>query len=114
MTLEQPEGFETFLKTLKERIASAQTRAALAVSRELLELYWTIGRDLETAITSKVWGTKVIEQVARGEFSYSGPARGGAYTTREFQLGEAFTRVTLFRLQSGVFTLQDSRARLEF
>ena len=47
MTLERPEGFETFLKSLKERISSAQTRAALAVSRELLELYWTIGRDLE-------------------------------------------------------------------
>ena len=73
MTLERPEGFETFLKSLKERISSAQTRAALAVSRELLELYWTIGRDLETAITAKAWGAKVLERVAQDlQQSYPG------------------------------------------
>ncbi len=73
MNLERPEGFETFLKTLKERIVSAQTRAALAVSRELLELYWNIGRDLETAITAKVWGAKVLERVAQDlQQSYPG------------------------------------------
>ena len=64
MTLERPEGFETFLKTLKERISSAQTRAALAVSRELLELYWTIGRDLEQfaaqLVSQFLWGQDVL------------------------------------------------------
>ena len=64
MTLERPEGFETFLKSLKERISSAQTRAALAVSRELLELYWTIGRDLEQFAAQLVsqlpWGQNAL------------------------------------------------------
>ena len=46
MTLERQGGYETFLKTLKKRIASAQIRAALAVSRELVALYWEMGRDL--------------------------------------------------------------------
>ena len=42
-----PQDYPAFLQGLKERIRQAQTRAALAVSRELLRLYWQIGRDLE-------------------------------------------------------------------
>ena len=38
-------GYDEFLRDLKSRIQSAQIRAALAVNRELVELYWHIGRD---------------------------------------------------------------------
>jgi hypothetical protein len=41
-----PQDYPTFLQSLKARIRQAQTRAALAVSRELMGLYWQIGRDL--------------------------------------------------------------------
>jgi hypothetical protein len=41
-----PEGYEPFLKDLKQRIRTAQVRAALAVNRELVLLYWSIGRDI--------------------------------------------------------------------
>ena len=41
-----PAGYSVFLADLKQRIRSAQTRAALAVSRELVLLYWTIARDI--------------------------------------------------------------------
>jgi predicted nuclease of restriction endonuclease-like (RecB) superfamily len=58
-----PETYPEFLKTLKERVQQSQVRAALAVSHELLTLYWEIGRDLETAITAQNWGAKVLEQV---------------------------------------------------
>ena len=34
-----PPGYDAFLKQLKERIRSAQVRAALAVNRELVLLY---------------------------------------------------------------------------
>lgn len=39
-------GYEAFLRDLKERIQQAQVRAALAVNRELVLLYWRIGRDI--------------------------------------------------------------------
>ena len=39
-----PKGYEELLGQLKERIRSAQLRAALAVNRELITLYWQIGR----------------------------------------------------------------------
>ena len=58
MTLERQGGYETFLKTLKECIASAQTRAALAVSRELVALYWEMGRDLALEQDGRQWGAR--------------------------------------------------------
>ena len=37
------EGYEFFLQDLKTRIQQTQVRAALAVNRELILLYWSIG-----------------------------------------------------------------------
>jgi DUF1016 N-terminal domain len=39
-------GYDEFLKDLKERIRTAQIKAALAVNRELVLLYWQIGRQI--------------------------------------------------------------------
>ena len=41
-----PEGYALWLDELKSRIHGAQQRAALAVNRELVQLYWQIGRDI--------------------------------------------------------------------
>ena len=41
-----PTGYPEFLQDLKTRIRGAQVRAALAVNRELILLYWSIGRDI--------------------------------------------------------------------
>ena len=44
--LEPPSGYADWLTDLKTRIHTAQQRAALAVNRELVLLYWQIGRDI--------------------------------------------------------------------
>lgn len=49
---------------LKGRIHSAQQRATLAVNRELVLLYWQIGRDILTRQASQGWGAKVIDRLA--------------------------------------------------
>ena len=41
-----PKGYHELLTQLKERIRTAQLRAALAVNRELIELYWQIGQSI--------------------------------------------------------------------
>ena len=41
-----PEGYAEWLADLRGRIHNAQQRAALAVNRELVLLYWQIGRDI--------------------------------------------------------------------
>ena len=59
-----PKGYAELLGQLKERIRSAQLRAALAVNRELVLLYWQIGRDILTRQEHEGWGTKVIDRLA--------------------------------------------------
>jgi hypothetical protein len=53
-----PEGCDEFLRGLKERIRTAQVKAALAVNRELVLLYWGIGQDILERQRHSGWGGK--------------------------------------------------------
>ncbi|MBC8124073.1 MAG: DUF1016 domain-containing protein [Gemmatimonadaceae bacterium] len=59
------QGYDQLLVDLKERIRTAQVRAALAVNRELVLLYWQIGREILVRQQLQGWGTKVIERLAQ-------------------------------------------------
>lgn len=59
-----PAGYAEWLLALKARIHTAQQRAALAVNRELVLLYWQIGRDVLARQAEQGWGAKVIERLA--------------------------------------------------
>jgi hypothetical protein len=63
--LQIPSGYPELLQELKERIRLAQVRAALAVNRELVLLYWSIGRDILARQGAEGWGTSVIDRLAR-------------------------------------------------
>lgn len=60
-----PKGYSDFLEDLKAQIRVAQVRAALAVNRELILLYWRIGRSILTRQQLEGWGSKVIEHLSR-------------------------------------------------
>jgi predicted nuclease of restriction endonuclease-like (RecB) superfamily len=62
--LTPPPSGSDWLADLKTRIHSAQQRATLAVNRELVLLYWQIGRDILTRQAEQGWGAKVIERLA--------------------------------------------------
>jgi predicted nuclease of restriction endonuclease-like (RecB) superfamily len=59
-----PEGYDEFLRGLKERIRTSQVKAALAVNRELVLLYWRIGQDILERQRQSGWGSKVIDRLA--------------------------------------------------
>ncbi len=59
-----PQGYADWLTDLKGRIHTAQQRAALAVNRELVSLYWQIGRDILARQAEQGWGAKVIDRLA--------------------------------------------------
>ncbi len=71
-----PEGYETFLAEIKERVRSAQVQAALAVNRELVFLYWSIGRDILGREKSEGWGAKIVNRVA-ADLSHAFPDMKG-------------------------------------
>lgn len=58
------QDYVTLVVELKQRIADARLRAALSVNRELVLLYWGIGRDILSRQESEGWGAKVIDRLA--------------------------------------------------
>ena len=65
VSLTPPQGYAEWLAELKARIHTAQQRATLAVNRELVLLYWNIGRDVLARQAEQGWGAKVIDRLAK-------------------------------------------------
>lgn len=59
-----PQDYADWLVELKSRIHTAQQRAALAVNRELVLLYWQIGHDILQRQAGEGWGAKVIDRLS--------------------------------------------------
>ena len=62
--IQTPTGYADWLADLKTRIHSAQQRATLSVNRELVTLYWQIGRDILARQEQQGWGAKVIDRLS--------------------------------------------------
>jgi len=60
-----PDNYDDFFRNLKERIRSAQVKAALAVNQELVLLYWQIGQEILHRQQEAGWGAKVIDRLAQ-------------------------------------------------
>ena len=60
-----PSGYGSFLEDLKERIRAARIKAALSANRELVQLYWDIGRRILGQQRARGWGAKVVERLAQ-------------------------------------------------
>lgn len=58
------DNYVTFLDDLKQRVRNARLRASLSVNRELILLYWQIGKDILLRQEVEGWGTKVISRLA--------------------------------------------------
>lgn len=66
-----PTDYASLLSELKARVRSARLTAAVAVNRELVLLYWSIGRDVLDRQAREGWGAKVVDRLAadlRAEF----------------------------------------------
>jgi predicted nuclease of restriction endonuclease-like (RecB) superfamily len=59
-----PDSYTAFLQGLKHRIQESQLRASVSVNRELVLLYWRIGRDILVRQERENWGAKVIDRLA--------------------------------------------------
>ena len=87
-------GYDGFLRDLKERIQTAQIRAAVAVNTELALLYWSIGRDILIRQDEQGWGAKVIQRLS-------------ADLRREFPEMKGFSRTNLLYMRAFAKTFPD-------
>lgn len=66
-----PASYDAVLSEVKTRIRSAQLAALRAVNRELVTLYWDIGRLIVERQQGETWGMAIVEKLAtdvRAEF----------------------------------------------
>jgi len=59
-----PAGYANLLTDLKARVRAAQLRAAVSVNRELILLYWDIGKIIVKAQRTEGYGKQVVQRLA--------------------------------------------------
>ena len=59
-----PASYGKLLEDLKTRIRTAQIKASLAVNRELIALYWHIGKSIVERQRIEGWGKSVVERLS--------------------------------------------------
>ena len=72
---------------MKAKIRSAQIKGAIAVNRELINLYWEIGKGISEKQEQEGWGANVLERVAKD-------------LQNEFPGVEGFSRRNMFRMKA--------------
>lgn len=75
------------LSELKKQIAQPQLKAAIVANKELIKIYWLIGKTIVDKKSSHGWGAQVIEKLAK-DLQSAFPGMGG------------FSRANLFYMQS--------------
>jgi predicted nuclease of restriction endonuclease-like (RecB) superfamily len=60
----KPTDYPQFLVEVKERIRKSQYEAAKSVNREIIQLYWDIGRSITEKQQALGWGKSVVETLA--------------------------------------------------
>lgn len=79
-------NYTLLLRDIKTRIQQAQHRALGAVNRELIHLYWDIGRMIVNRQKGKTWGKAVVQKLS-------------ADLRREFPEGRGFSSQNLWRMR---------------
>jgi predicted nuclease of restriction endonuclease-like (RecB) superfamily len=59
-----PVGYAELLNELKHRIRHAQVRAVAAANRELIRLYWDVGRIIVEKQKGRSWGKGIVDRLA--------------------------------------------------
>ena len=60
----RPAGYANLLEGVKDRVRAAQLRAVVSVNRELILLYWDIGKIIVESQKTKGYGKQVVERLA--------------------------------------------------
>ena len=68
--------YKTWFSELKQRYQKSQIKAAVKVNSELLEFYWSLGRDIAEKKAEQKWGSGIIERLSL-DFKTAFPKQSG-------------------------------------
>jgi predicted nuclease of restriction endonuclease-like (RecB) superfamily len=84
------ETYKNWLIFLKDRIRSAQLKAATSVNKEMIMLYWDIGKSIIEKQKEHKWGSKIVDNLSKdlkNEFPQTkGFSRTNLFAMRKFYL----------------------------
>lgn len=88
--MDSDKEYLNWISSLKERIRSAQIKAAVSVNVEMIALYWDIGRTIVEKQEYSNWGAGLIKQMAKDLKKelpeVSGFSQANLYVMRQFFL----------------------------
>ncbi|MFA6527641.1 MAG: DUF1016 N-terminal domain-containing protein [Candidatus Babeliales bacterium] len=86
-TVTSMKEYAQILLDLKKKIQEAQIKATMSANKELIKLYWYIGKTIVERQKEDSWGSNIIECLAK-DLQTSFPGLGG------------FSRANVFRMQA--------------
>lgn len=86
-----PKNYKALLQNVKERIQVAQYKALKSVNKEIIYLYWDIGRIILKSQKDRTWGKAIVEKLANDLQS-------------EFQGIKGFSAQNLWRMRLFYYT----------
>ncbi len=88
--------YKTFFKEIKERIHRAQYDALKAVNKELINLYWDIGKSIVSKQEKLGWGKAIVETLAKD-------------LQKEFPGTQGFSARNLWNMRTLYLTYKDNQ-----
>jgi predicted nuclease of restriction endonuclease-like (RecB) superfamily len=83
-------NYKNWISDLKNKIRTAQIKAALSVNEQMIMLYWEIGKNIVEKQQEYNWGSKIVEQMAidlkRELPDTNGFSRTNLFAMRKFYL----------------------------
>ena len=58
-------GYSEFIQQLKQKIYTAKTKAIISVNKELIKLYFEIGKEIVSKQEALGWGKSVVEEMSK-------------------------------------------------
>ncbi|MBW6482509.1 MAG: DUF1016 family protein [Vicingaceae bacterium] len=87
--------YKIWITSLKDKIRSAQLKAAMSINEQLIRLYWDIGEGIAKKQQEHNWGSKVVEQMAKD-------------LKRELPDTNGFSRTNLFAMRKFYMFYKDT------
>jgi predicted nuclease of restriction endonuclease-like (RecB) superfamily len=110
-----PSDYGAFLQSIKTRVQQAQLQALVAVNKELILLYWHIGRAILDRQKEQGWGAKVIDHLAE-DLHHAFPQMKG-FSSRNLKymraFAEAYPDISFVQTVSAQITWSHNIALLE-
>ncbi len=63
-TITNNDKYRQWVEEIKKLIRKTQIKASLSVNKELLQLYWELGKSISDKSKTEKWGAAVVEQLS--------------------------------------------------